>query len=92
MNFEWDTDKADSNVAKHGVSFAEASSVFSDPYALTIFDPDHSSAEDRYITIGLSGRSRLLIVWHTDRGDATRVIGARHADKLETKAYNAQRS
>lgn len=92
MDFEWDTEKANTNVEKHGVEFAEASTVFADAFALTIFDPDHSSSEDRYITIGLSDRGRLLIVWHTDRREITRLIGARLANKLETKAYNAQRS
>ena len=91
MDFEWDTEKAKTNVDKHGVDFAESSTVFGDAFALTIFDPDHSSSEDRYVTIGFSDRGRLLIVWHTDRGDITRLIGARIADKLETKAYNAQR-
>ena len=74
MDFEWDTEKANTNVEKHGVEFAEASTVFADAFALTIFDPDHSSSEDRYITIGLSDRGRLLIVWHTDR----REIGRAH--------------
>lgn len=92
MDFEWDNEKADTNVAKHGVDFAEASTIFADTFALTIIDPDHSSSEERYVTIGLSDLGRLLIVWHTDRGDLTRIIGARPADKLETKVYNAQRS
>lgn len=57
MNFEWDPNKAKSNVAKHRVDFAEASTVFADNFALTIFDPDHSDSEDRYVTIGTRPRS-----------------------------------
>jgi uncharacterized DUF497 family protein len=92
MNFHWNANKAEKNLAKHDVDFVEASTIFADPFALTIFDANHSSQEDRYVTIGFSDRGRLLIVWHTDRDDLTRIIGARHANKLETKAYNAGRS
>ena len=92
MNFEWDPDKAESNVAKHGVDFAEASTVFADYFALTIFDPDHSDSEDRYITIGLSDRARVLVVSHTDRDAVTRIIGSRNANRLEIQAYNDARS
>jgi uncharacterized protein len=92
MNFEWDTEKAEINVIKHGIEFAEASTIFADAFAITVFDPDHSLMEDRYVTIGLSNCGRLLVVWHTDRGDVTRIISARNADKPETKAYNDQRS
>ena len=71
MGFEWDEDQASANEAKHGVSFAEASSVFGDPLAVTFDDPLHSADEDRYLTIGLSAAGRVLIVSHTDRGAAT---------------------
>ncbi|MFZ1043798.1 MAG: BrnT family toxin [Anaerolineales bacterium] len=54
MNFEWDPQKADKNLSKHGVSFAEASTVFGDELAITIPDPDHSTEEDRFITVGWS--------------------------------------
>ena len=92
MNFEWDPAKATANVDKHGVTFDEASTVFADAFALTIFDPEHSEEEDRFLVIGLSDQGRLLVVWHTDRDNTTRLIGARMAHKLETGAYNAERS
>ena len=75
------------NEAKHGVSFAEAASVFADPLAVTFDDPLHSADEARYLTIGLSAADRVLIVSHTDRGDATRVISARAASRGERKGY-----
>lgn len=87
MGFEWDDDKARANEAKHGVSFAEAASVFGDPLAVTFEDPLHSVDEDRYLTIGLSAAGRVLIVSHTDRGGDTRVISARAASRGERKGY-----
>jgi uncharacterized protein len=89
MNFEWDDEKAKRNLAKHGVSFQEAATVFGDPLAMTYFDPDHSDDEDRYLTFGTSIRGRLLIVSHTDRGDNTRIISARAASAKERKAYES---
>ena len=62
---EWDPNKAASNLDKHGVSFEEASTVFFDPLALTIPDPEHSFDEDRFITMGLSASAQLLVVVHT---------------------------
>ena len=69
MEFEWDKDKAAGNVRKHKVSFDEAATVFADTLSSTFADPDHSVEEDRYVTIGLSDRGRVLIVSHTNRGD-----------------------
>ena len=69
LEFEWDEDKAKKNLKKHGVSFEEASTVFGDPFAITIPDPVHSEEEDRFITPGESHRRRLLVVVCTDRGD-----------------------
>ena len=91
MNFEWDPAKAASNLAKHGVSFDEASTVFRDFGGLTIYDPVHSDTEDRYLTIGLSTRGRLLVVCHTDRDGRTRLIGARKANRHETQRYTDER-
>lgn len=88
MNCEWDPVKAAINVAKHGVTFHEASTVFDDPNSTTGFDPGHSGNEDRFITAGISDQGRLLIVWHTDRGDAIRIIGARKATKRERENYS----
>jgi uncharacterized protein len=66
MNFEWDPEKARSNLRKHKVSFEEASTALKDPMAATGFDPDHSVGEDRFITFGVSERGRLLVVAHTE--------------------------
>ena len=87
MDFEWDEDKALVNESKHGVSFPEASSVFGDPLAVTFDDPTHSDDEDRYLTIGQSAAGRVLIVSHTDRDSATRIISARVASRGERKGY-----
>ena len=64
-NFEWDPQKAQLNHKNHGTRFEEAATVFRDPKALTIFDPDHSELEDRWITMGISKTEKLLIVCHT---------------------------
>jgi len=87
MEFEWDDDKAASNVKKHKVSFAEAATVFGDPLSVTFLDPDHSIDQDRYITIGTSDSNRVLIVSHTDRVDRIRIISARRATRRERKSY-----
>ena len=87
MKFEWDPNKATSNLAKHNVSFHEASTVFGDPLALTFSDPDHSDDETRYITIGESIQSRLLIISHTDLGQRIRIISARKVTRRERKIY-----
>lgn len=89
MRFEWDSDKAASNLAKHGVSFEEASTVFGDPLATTITDPDHSVGEERFLTTGLSNQGTVLIVWHTDREDVIRIIGAREATPHERRTYES---
>ena len=88
MDFEWDAAKAAINLAKHGVSFHEASSVFDDPNGMTGYDPIHSEDEDRYLTAGMSNQGRLLMVWHTDRNDVIRIVGARKATKRERENYN----
>ncbi len=87
LEFAWDTRKAKTNEAKHGVSFEEAASVFGDPLALTIADPDHSDEEDRFVLVGLSALKRLLVVVHVERGDTIRIIGARPATRREREAY-----
>jgi len=90
--FEWDPRKAHDNRDKHDVAFDEAATVFRDSKALSIFDPDHSETEDRWITVGISEKGRLLIVIHTFREkseDAVtiRIISNRKATKQETKTY-----
>jgi hypothetical protein len=76
LKFEWDTNKARANLAKHVVSFPEATTVFGDPVSLTIPDPAHSQAENRFIILGRSHSGRILVVVHTERGDNIRVISA----------------
>ncbi|HZT60419.1 MAG TPA: BrnT family toxin [Pyrinomonadaceae bacterium] len=68
MRFEWDEKKAATNLAKHGVSFEEAATVFGDPLSDTFDDPDHSADEQRFLIVGSSDRGRMLIVAHTDDG------------------------
>jgi uncharacterized protein len=87
MEFEWDPEKAVQNLAKHGVSFAEAGTVFGDPLAITYSDPDHSDDEDRFLTFGHSSAGHLLVVSHTERGNKTRIISARRATRKERKLY-----
>jgi uncharacterized DUF497 family protein len=87
MEFEWDREKAATNVRKHGVTFQEAATIFGDPLAITFEDPDHSGNEYRYITFGLSLQKRPLVVSHTHREDRTRIISARLMDRKEKKIY-----
>lgn len=87
MRFEWDSAKAASNLRKHGVSFEEAVSVFYDPLAATAADPDHSEDEARFLTFGISSAGRLLVVSHTEREAAIRIISARAASKSERRIY-----
>ena len=87
LTFEWDSRKARSNFAKHGVRFEEAAPIFGDPLALTIADPDHSLGQDRDVSMGRAFDDKLLIVVHTDRGDNIRIISARRASRRERKSY-----
>jgi len=87
LTFEWDANKAGTNLAKHQVSFQEATMVFGDAGSLTIPDPAHSQAENRFIILGRSHRGRILVVVHTERGDNIRIISARPASRRERKTY-----
>jgi uncharacterized protein len=88
MRFIWDPNKDAGNRVKHGVAFEEASTVFGDPLAATIADPDHSEAELRFVTMGISSAGRLVIVSHTEEQDNLfRIISAREAKPHERKAY-----
>ncbi len=92
LTFEWDPDKNEKNIKKHKVSFEEAKTVFTDEYGRLIADPDHSDDEDRFILLGTSINSRLLVVCHCVReGDSIRIISARKADKQERKIYEGFR-
>ena len=87
MQFEWDPAKAARNSAKHGVSFDEASTVFGDPLAMLMADPDHSEEEERYLLLGLSLRRKLLVVSFAERPPQTRLISAREATRHERRQY-----
>lgn len=87
MRFEWDPRKAAENLARHGVSFEEAATVFRDVLSATGADPDHSVGEQRFVTFGISTGGRLLAVAHTDRDDTIRIISARPATPRERKIY-----
>ncbi len=87
MKIEWDPKKAKSNLEKHGVSFEEAATALSDPMAVTGADPDHSATEVRYVTVGVSGRGRLVVISHTEKEEIIRIISARKASKGERELY-----
>ena len=87
IEFEWDPTKATRNLRKHGVAFREAAMVFGDPFGITVYDPDHSEQEDRFITIGWSAAGRLLIVAHPDRGARIRILSARQLGRRERREY-----
>lgn len=87
MRFEWDSEKAESNLRKHRVSFDEAVTVFFDAHSVTILDPDHSVGESRFLTMGLSSKDRILVVAHTEQGDTIRIIMARPASASERNRY-----
>ncbi len=89
MRFEWDGDKAAKNRTKHNVSFEEAVTVFYDPLAATFDDPDHSQGERRLITVGSSSQGHLLVVCHTERRGAVRLISARRATRHERKRHES---
>ncbi len=88
LQFEWDEDKAASNIRKHGVSFDEASTVFADPLAVIFDDEEHSDDEIREIIIGHTVTQKLVLASFAERGeDWIRIISARKATKRERKDY-----
>lgn len=87
MKIEWDSKKAKSNLKKHGISFEEAATALGDPMTATGADPDHSIAEERYVTFGISERGRLVVVYHTEKDETIRIISARKASKGERELY-----
>ncbi len=87
MDFEWDPKKDTANQRKHGISFREAATVFEDVLSTTFPDQDHSSSEQRYLTIGLSTLGRLLVISHTERRDTIRIISARLVTRREKGFY-----
>ena len=91
-NFEWDPNKAKSNLKKHKISFENATMVFKDQNAISVFDDEHSASEDRWITIGLDSQTKTLVVIHTfisiDKDNCNvRMISARKATKKEKQIY-----
>ena len=87
MDFEWDPEKAELNRSKHGVTFAEAASVFVDYFYVDFYDPKHSAEEHRVLIIGESNQTRLLIVSYTERDDKIRIISARELTPQERRIY-----
>jgi hypothetical protein len=91
MQFAWDEKKAATNLARHGVSFEEAATVFGDPLSDTFDVPDHSAEERRFVIIGISEQGRMLIVAHTDDGEVVRLISAREPTRGEREFYEESR-
>ena len=89
LSFEWDPAKAAANLRKHGVSFEDAQTAFSDEHARLVNDPDHSAEEERFVLLGLSSSLRLLVVAHCYRSAdlVIRIISARRATKAEERSY-----
>jgi uncharacterized DUF497 family protein len=87
LHFEWDSEKAIANQAKHGVTFLEAATAFSDDLSITVPDPLHSQDESRFVLIGVSAESRLLTVVHVERDVAYRIISARKPTPRERRDY-----
>jgi uncharacterized protein len=94
IDFEWDASKATSNLRKHAVSFEEARTVFFDELAIQFFDEEHSEVEDRFLLLGMSANSRLLLVCHCEReaGEVIRIISARKATRRESAYYKGEAS
>ena len=90
VSFEWDPDKAEANFSKHGVRFSEAEAVFSDNAAITIKGDDDAN-EERFVTVGMGVKGRILAVVYCYRGNRIRIISARTAGRPEREQYEAQR-
>lgn len=90
MRFEWDDSKARTNAAKHKVTFEEAATVWTDPFALIAPDPEHSLEETREWIIGTSHRQRVLVVVYTEKGESIRIISARKATPNERLRYEEE--
>ena len=87
FRFEWHPEKSIENLAKHKVAFEDAASVFDDPLAVTFPDPDHSVAEERVLTFGLTKAGQLLAIISTERDEILRIISARKATRKERGIY-----
>ena len=93
LRFEWDRTKARENARKHGVTFEEAQTVFTDEFGVLIGDPDHSLDEDRFVLLGMSAGLRTLVVVHCYRRseEVIRIISARRASRGEGETYRQRR-
>ena len=92
MEFEWDGDKERANVDKHGIDFAEASTVFGDPLEFTVLDPNHSIGEFRFLSMGMSSAGRVLVVSYSERSEnRIRIISVRTASHRERRQYETSR-
>lgn len=87
LTFEWVEEKAIINLKKHQISFREGATIFNDPLIATMHDPDHSEAEDRYLSLGYSSQGHLLVVSYTQRQDNIRLISCRKATRKERKKH-----
>jgi uncharacterized protein len=87
LRFTWHASKAEANLRKHGISFAEAATAFEDPLSITVADPDHSAREDRFVLIGRSNRQHFVVVAHVERDNTIRIISARPASRRERIVY-----
>lgn len=88
MKFEWDENKNQANIKKHGISFADAIYVFTDPLALNMPDSEHSENEERWIILGKNLQSSIILIVHTYReGDSIRIISARKSTRNEQRIY-----
>lgn len=92
MKFTWDSTKAAEKLKKHGVDFREAATVFDDPLSTTFPDVDHSEGERRFLLVGMSAHSRILVVSHTEGNDTIRIINVRRATRRERKFYEEDES
>ena len=88
MRYQWDRNKAATNLNKHGIDFADAVSVFSDELAITIFDDRFE--EERFVTVGVDIFNRILVVVYTMRDDQIRLISARKATLTERRQYEEE--
>jgi len=86
-SFEWDLNKAKANLVKHRIAFAEGATIFNDPLIITIVDPVYSNSEQRYLSMGLSFKGRLLVVVHVEQNNRTSIISCRKATSRERKVY-----
>jgi len=92
IEFEWDASKASGNKRKHGVTFEEARSVFYDDFAIQFFDDEHSEREERFLLLGHSNQSRILLICHCEKesGNLIRIISAGKATVNERKLYEGE--